>query len=228
MRESDTNQGRSRLAGVSVALLLVAAAGKAEGETVLLKNGKQLEVESIESEREWSKMTLKGGGSLVIRNELIAEIVEETVAVVKNDAREAETLQRWRVPRKYMELIERHASELAVDPNLVTAVIKAESNFDEKAVSKKGAMGLMQLTAETAELYRVDDPFDPCENIRAGSEHLKKLIDKYDDLELALAAYNAGDGRISYYGGIPPFSETKNYVKKVIKYYHNLKKEGEF
>ncbi|HCO61481.1 MAG TPA: lytic transglycosylase domain-containing protein, partial [Porticoccaceae bacterium] len=82
--------------------------------------------------------------------------------------------------------------------------------------------GLMQLMPATAEQYGVTDPFDPSENVRAGTRHLKYLLDRYDRIELALAAYNAGEGNVEKYGGVPPFPETQDYIKRVISRYQHL------
>ena len=113
-------------------------------------------------------------------------------------------------------LIEEHASAHAVDPALVRAVIQAESAFNPRARSHKGAMGLMQLMPTTAASFAVMDPYDPRENIRAGVAYLKQLLLKYQDNEaLALAAYNAGPAAVARYGTIPPYRETRNYVEKI-------------
>lgn len=117
----------------------------------------------------------------------------------------------------FADLIEEHATAQEVDANLVHAVIQAESAFNPRAVSVKGAMGLMQLMPATARSYNVLDAFDPAENIRAGVAYLKSLLVKYrENLELALAAYNAGPGAVAKYGdSVPPYRETRNYVKKI-------------
>jgi soluble lytic murein transglycosylase-like protein len=114
-------------------------------------------------------------------------------------------------------LIEEHAAAHAVNPSLVRAVIQAESAFNPRARSHKGAMGLMQLMPATAREFGVLDPFNPAENIRAGVSYLRQLLDRYDDDEqLALAAYNAGPGAVGKYGNkIPPYKETQNYVHKI-------------
>lgn len=118
----------------------------------------------------------------------------------------------------YESLIEQHANEQGVDANLVRAVIQAESAYNPRAVSGKGAMGLMQLMPATARAYNVFDAFDPAENIRAGVAYLKSLLLKYRaNLELALAAYNAGPGAIAKYGEVPPYRETRQYVAKIRK-----------
>jgi soluble lytic murein transglycosylase-like protein len=117
----------------------------------------------------------------------------------------------------YQDLIEEHAALNLVSPDLVRALIQAESAFNTRAVSPKGAMGLMQLMPGTAADHGVRDAFNPSENIRAGVKYLKHLLDKYDGrVELALAAYNAGPGAVKKYGGkVPPYRETQNYVARI-------------
>jgi soluble lytic murein transglycosylase-like protein len=118
---------------------------------------------------------------------------------------------------QYHSLIEEHAAINEVSPDLVRAVIQAESAFDPRARSSKGAMGLMQLMPATATEFGVIDPYNPVENIRAGVKYLKQLLDSYaGKVELALAAYNAGPGAVKKYGGtVPPYRETRNYVAKI-------------
>ena len=118
---------------------------------------------------------------------------------------------------QYHSLIEEHATLNSVSPDLVRAVIQAESAFDPRARSSKGAMGLMQLMPATAAEFGVIDPYSPVENIRAGVKYLKQLLDSYaGKVELALAAYNAGPGAVKKYGGtVPPYRETRNYVAKI-------------
>ena len=115
-----------------------------------------------------------------------------------------------------------------VDPLLVRAVIRAESNFDARAVSPKGAAGLMQLMPETAQRYAVENRFDPAQNVDGGVRYLRDLIAMFDgDLSLALAAYNAGEGAVLKYGRrIPPYPESQQYVVRVRSFYERLRRAG--
>lgn len=123
----------------------------------------------------------------------------------------------------YAEEIADAAEQSGLSPALVRAVIASESGFDPRAVSSKGARGLMQLMPETARELGVRDVWDPRDNIRGGTTYLSHLVAKYEDLELALAAYNAGPGAVDRYGGVPPFSETREYVSRVLNRYRRLR-----
>ena len=121
----------------------------------------------------------------------------------------------------YDAIIDRYADEYGVDPVLVRAVIQVESNFDPKCVSKKGARGLMQLIPETAKRYGVTKIFDPEQNIRGGVHYLSDLMQMFNnDLQRALAAYNAGENAVIRYAGIPPYSETTTYVRRALSVYY--------
>jgi len=118
------------------------------------------------------------------------------------------------------KLIAKYAKKHGLSEKLIHALIKTESDYNVFAVSRKGAKGLMQLMPETGKLYNVKDLFDPEQNIKAGVAHLKMLYDKYlGNLELTLAAYNAGETAVEKYNGIPPYKETENYVTKIMKLY---------
>lgn len=122
---------------------------------------------------------------------------------------------------KYDALIDRYSLEYGVDPVLVRAVIQVESDFDPFCVSRKGARGLMQLIPETARRYGVKNVFDPEQNIRGGVHYLADLMGMFNnDLSRALAAYNAGEGAVLKYAGIPPYSETSTYVKRALTVYY--------
>lgn len=124
---------------------------------------------------------------------------------------------------EYSDLVLLLSKKHDVDWKLVAAVMKAESNFNPRAVSPKGAQGLMQLMPATARLYRVTDPYDPIQNIDAGVRHLKMLINRFPGkLDLVLAAYNSGEKTVDHFKGIPPFDETRSYVKKVLHWMKGL------
>jgi soluble lytic murein transglycosylase-like protein len=125
--------------------------------------------------------------------------------------------------RRYGELVQRAARVYHVSARLLHAVIMAESSYRADAVSPVGAAGLMQLMPDTAARYGVGDPFDPAANIAAGARHLSWLLARFDnDLTLALAAYNAGEGAVLRHGGVPPYPETERYVARVLEYYARM------
>jgi soluble lytic murein transglycosylase-like protein len=128
---------------------------------------------------------------------------------------------------RYDSIIEKAATAASVEPNLLRAVIVVESGFNSRAVSKRGAMGLMQLMPATATRFGVSNPYDPLQNVHAGARYLKFLIDRFgQDVRLALAAYNAGEDAVDRNGGqIPPFSETMAYVPRVLKIYQMLRNQ---
>lgn len=116
--------------------------------------------------------------------------------------------------------IDRHSADQSLDPKLVQAMIQVESGFNHRARSHKGAMGLMQLMPATAKQLRVSDPYDPDENVRGGTQYLRHLVDRFPGrLDLAVAAYNAGPGAVERYDGVPPYRETRDYVKRVLALY---------
>lgn len=120
-------------------------------------------------------------------------------------------------------LIEKYANEAGLDPNFVKAVVKAESSFNPNATSGCGAQGLMQLMPATAASLGVTNAYDPQQNIQGGVKYLKQMYEKFGSYDLALAAYNAGPGAVQKYGGVPPYNETQNYVKKINQYWNEYK-----
>ena len=129
-------------------------------------------------------------------------------------------------PASVEQLIEAFAAEHGLDSALIKAVIKTESNFNPRAVSRKGAQGLMQLMPATIGRLSVGDAFDPHENIGAGVRYLRQFLDQFEgDLTLALAAYNAGENAVLRYRGVPPYPETRDYVRRVQSHYRRTRGE---
>ena len=134
------------------------------------------------------------------------------------------TSQRTLVEDEPRLIIKEAASRYGVSEELIAAVIEAESQFNPRAVSNRGAQGLMQLMPETAATLGVEDPFSPRDNIHGGVRHLRSLMDRFDNnVPLALAAYNAGHVAVLHYGGIPPYRETRAYVSRILR---QLKRSG--
>lgn len=125
------------------------------------------------------------------------------------------------IPSAYLDIITKACDRHGVDPSLVHAIVKVESDFNPYALSRKGAMGLMQLMPQTAVEMNVKNSFNPMENIDGGVKYLRYLIDRYEgNLSLALAAYNSGETAVKRWGTIPPFKETQNYVQRILKIYN--------
>jgi soluble lytic murein transglycosylase-like protein len=147
-------------------------------------------------------------------------VAVRTFAVHGNDGLRTTSAEGAAMPleRRLHAAVADHAARHALDPDLVRAVIRVESGWNQRAVSRKGAMGLMQLMPATAAEYGVADPFNPTENIRAGVAYLRRLIDRFDGrMELALAAYNAGPGAVEKYNRtVPPYRETRAYVQRIV------------
>ena len=125
---------------------------------------------------------------------------------------------------KYDHFIADASEQTGVDSRLLKAMIKAESDFDPRAVSRKGAMGLMQIMPENFKMLNIENPFDPWQNIRAGAEYFQRMYERFNGkLALSLAAYNAGPTAVDRYKRIPPYQETEEYVRRVLRYYRTFK-----
>ncbi len=136
-------------------------------------------------------------------------------------------IEKKRVEDKYHDIIVNASNKYNVESAMVKAIILAESSYNPKAVSSRGAQGLMQLMPKTAQYLGVKDSFNPKHNIHGGVKYFRKLLDRFDNnYDLALAAYNAGSTKIRKYKGIPPYKETKHYIKKVNNYYKYFKLYG--
>jgi soluble lytic murein transglycosylase len=144
----------------------------------------------------------------------------ETIAIKSGSAGPA-------IPSSLGNIIRHYSEKYSLEEGLVHAVIKAESNYNATAVSKKGALGMMQLMPGTARLLKVDNPLDPAENIGGGSRYLRQMLDEFNgNLDFAIAAYNAGPNAVRRHGGIPPYEETRTYVKRVKQYLSTYRQGG--
>jgi len=213
---------------VAVAAVALAAGlmpAPAGAEIVYLASGRVLFADGIRSQGEDLVLLLRSGGELVVPQALIAR-VEPDGAEVPDDLLAALPAARAMreppaVPAQYRGLIAELAGHHGVDARLVHAVVQAESAYHSRAVSPKGARGLMPLMPSTGRMYGALDLFDPAVNLDAGIRHLRMLLDRFD-LPLALAAYNAGEAAVQRFGGIPPFAETQAYVTRVVETFASL------
>jgi soluble lytic murein transglycosylase-like protein len=207
----------------AAALSLLPAA--AEADLVVFTTGRTMSVASSHAEGGQLVVSLRGGGSALFPLAVVARVDPDEVPYPGSEspgtsqnlpgpAGPAQPVEPLR-SRPYASLVEQAATTHGVDVRLVHAVIEAESNYEPRARSRKGARGLMQLMPATAEQYAVRDPYDPTTNIDAGVRHLKDLLSRFE-VSLALAAYNAGEATIRRYGGMPPFPETKRYVTRIL------------
>jgi soluble lytic murein transglycosylase-like protein len=210
------------LMGLAVALAAMVWATDARADIVFLTSGRTISVKSYKVTGESITLTLRTGGEVTCDRSIIEKILPdeapypEPAAVIEADARPVATTGSVLDATPYGEIISAMSEAHGVDPLLVRALIQVESNYKPQARSRKGAMGLMQLMPSTARVYNVRNPFDPKANIEAGIKHLKSLIDRYGTEALALAAYNAGEGAVTKFNGIPPYRETRTYVSRIL------------
>ena len=212
-----------RARGTLLVFFTAGLVSSASADIAVMSSGKILYIERFERVDEQITLFLEGGGEVTIPSELVTNIVPNEIV---EDTGQAP--QEIRLLPLLGELIAPAAAKYALDPNLVAAVIWAESSGDPKAVSTKGASGLMQLMPGTARDMGVSNVLDPSQNIDGGSRYLREMLDRHDgDLSVALAAYNAGPEAVRKYGGIPPFEETQNYVGKVMRAYERTRETDE-
>jgi soluble lytic murein transglycosylase-like protein len=198
---------------LTAALLALAPAARAE--IALLANGQTFKVSGHRAEGGLVWLSLRTGGEIALPSAQIRGYVpDEVVEEVERAAASSDGLNGLR------QLATDTARRHGLDPALVLAVAGVESAFETRAVSPKGAQGLMQLMPGTAKDLGVADPFDPAANLDGGTRYLRELLAKYDgDVTKALAAYNAGPGAVARHQGVPPYKETRDYVKKVLRRY---------
>ena len=214
---------------IGVLALALGTAVPASAEIVFLASGQTISVKSHRIVGESIVLTLRGGGEVTCDKTLIEKILpdevphpepkaepqsEQAVRPVTPDDGRVDPALLEKTP--YGEIIAAMSEAHGVNPMLVRALIQVESNYKAKARSHKGAMGLMQLMPSTARAYNVRNPYDPKANISAGVKHLKSLLDRLGAVDLALAAYNAGEGAVKKFNGVPPYRETRNYVTRIL------------
>lgn len=203
--------------GWGLVLLLAAigaAAPAARADWVVLRNGSRLHVTGYERRGSVVILQLPGGETTLPASALLRvepEDVFPTAVRVPSSAPSG----------PYASVVTKAAKANGLSRGLLSSVIRAESNFQPRAVSPKGALGLMQLMPATARRLAVRHPFDPSENVQAGARYLKQMLGRFGSVNLALAAYNAGPGAVALYGGVPPYPETRSYVARVRR---NMKK----
>jgi hypothetical protein len=215
---------------VATCVLVGATVSTASAEIVFLTSGRTLSVKGHRQEGDSMVLSLRAGGEVTFESGLVEKIVPDEVphpdpvpepdpaaAQAEQDAQKVPSIdvQSLLQSTPYGEIISAVSEAHGVDPLLVRALIQVESNYKPRAKSSKGAMGLMQLMPQTAREYKVQNPYDPRANIEAGISKLKSLIDKWG-VELALAAYNAGEGAVQRFNGVPPYRETQGYVTRIL------------
>ena len=218
-----------------ILLAMLLFASTASASIALFSDGRNMKIEAYRVEEDTIHLTIQGGGTMslpltrverIVDDEIVTpEVVEEVKKIVEEGG--VFPKRSWRFSEhsqplfqsKYNEIIIAAAHQFDVDAALVSAVIKAESDYNPRIVSHKGARGLMQLMPATAKRFGVTNSFDPHENIHGGTRYLRWLLKKFDgNADLAVAAYNAGEGNVWKYDGVPPFRETVNYINRIAKH----------
>jgi membrane-bound lytic murein transglycosylase B len=223
--------------------VFVFAADVASASIALFTDGRNSKISAYAVEDEVIHLTLQAGGVMSVPLARIDRIVDdeivtpEVVAEVKKIVEDGGVFPKrsWRYTdgraplfkSQYNDIIVKAAKHFDVDAALVSAVIKAESDYNPRTVSHKGARGLMQLMPATATRFGVTDSFDPTANIYAGTRYLRWLLKTFDgNADLAVAAYNAGEGNVWKYNGVPPFRETVTYIRRIARHLHSVESAG--
>jgi soluble lytic murein transglycosylase-like protein len=208
---------RTALVSLATFVSLVASAAPARAEIVFFNSGRTLSLKGHRVDGDSLVLELRGGGEIVCEASIVTRFAPDEVPYpepeVERPIAVAAVEPLADVP--YGAIIDRVSAEQNVPAKLVRALIQVESAYHERARSPKGAMGLMQLMPATARQYAVADPYDPVSNIEAGIKHLKGLLQRLP-VAWALAAYNAGEGAVERFNGIPPYPETRNYVSRIL------------
>jgi hypothetical protein len=218
---------------IATCVLMGASVSSASAEIVFLTSGRTLSVKAHRQDGDAMILSLRAGGEVSFDRALVEKIVPDEVphpdpqpqadpaAQAAQDAPKIPVVDVRALldSTPYGQIISAMSEAHGVDPLLVRALIQVESNYQPRAKSSKGAMGLMQLMPQTAREYNVRNPYDPKANIEAGIKKLKSLIDRLG-VNLALAAYNAGEGAVQRFNGVPPYKETRDYVTRILALWH--------
>lgn len=219
------SRGTAWAARPALALGLLLSPASAFADILVFTTGRTMSVAAARVEGDRVTVALRDGGEASFPRGVVARIDPDEVPYPVPEMAPpagiaavgpAVAVDAVLTAKPFADLIATAAAAHGLDARLVHAVIEAESNYEPRARSRKGAKGLMQLMPATARQYAVRDPYDPRTNIEAGVRHLKDLLSRFD-LSLALAAYNAGEGTVRRYGGVPPFAETRNYVARILQ-----------
>lgn len=220
---------RFLLLTAAACVALSASPSPAAAELIVFEDGRVVKAAGYRIHSDELEIALPGGGSYRVDLGRVERIVDDEVVVdtvvVEPDLFESEgpfnlafsAERKALFGTEYDAIIEKAAKQYDIDAALVSALIRAESNYQPRAVSPKGARGLMQLMPATARRLSVRQPFDPASNVQGGVRYLRELVDRFGNHpELVLAAYNAGEGAVEAYGGVPPYRETMAYVTRIM------------
>lgn len=208
---------------VLIAAILLFSHTVMAGNILVLDSGKRMRVDHYQVDGEILRASINDKSEMAIPLSWVREIRTLPDPVIEKPPVQQADLDEAAGDFAFSDLVLSVARKHGVDWKLVAAVMKTESNFNPRARSPKGAQGLMQLMPQTAKLYSVTDAYDPVQNVEAGVRHLKMLLQRYPgNLDLVLAAYNSGEKTVDRYRGIPPYAETRSYVKKVLQWMQGL------
>jgi hypothetical protein len=202
--------------------MFLAAPTLVQADLAVFTDGRILRVDDARLIGDEIHLKLPGGGMLEVSARRIDRVVDDEIDHgPPPDPMTAGCAYRWRdeqlpAATPFADLIQQAARSADVHPRLLAALVRAESAFDPLAVSRAGAKGLCQLMPSAASDHRILDVFDPAENLRGGATHLRVLLDRFDNLPLALAAYNAGATTVDRYGGVPPYRETRGFLRRIL------------
>jgi len=198
-------------------LTSLALATSARAELAFFADGHMLSIKGHRFEGDSLVLSLRSGGEITCEAGVITQFAPDEVPYPEPEPLQPEPQLVAAEVVPYADLIDAVSAANDVSPQLVRAVIKVESNYQERARSPKGAMGLMQLMPDTARRFSVANPYNPRENIEGGIKYLKTLLDRFPTVSLALAAYNAGEAAVERFRGIPPYAETQSYVAQILR-----------